>query len=115
VRRPFAGRLLVRPALLVAALAALIVHVCALESARAGHAGAAPASHHGDPGGAGPDLHAASCDGIKPASLTPHLAADGGAPLLLAGLAPIGPGRRPVPAAAVSRPARYLLHGSLLI
>jgi hypothetical protein len=105
--------------LLVVALAALLGHVCALETEavhgpveRAPSADATP-THSGHDA---PDVHAASCDGIKPAAMGLLVStADSGR------MATARSGRiwsRSVPgvsSVAGSRPALFILHGSLLI
>jgi hypothetical protein len=104
---------------LVVALAALLGHVCALET-EAAHG---PAEHArstaaapAHPGGDASDLHVASCDGIKPTSMGPLVSAVDSRPVPTVPLGRIW--SRPSPGAsslAVSRPALFILHASLLI
>jgi hypothetical protein len=103
----------------VVALAVLLGHVCALEieaaHAPAEHArsmGAIPAHAEDN----APDVHAASCDGIKPTSMGPLVSAVDSRPVPTVPLGRIW--SRPSPGAsslAVSRPALFILHASLLI
>jgi len=108
-----------RRVLLLVALAALLGHVCALESGAA-HGAIAEAlstrAPHTDPGGEDPALHLASCDGVKPTSMAPLVSAVESGPM-----ATVRPARiwsRPLVGAwplPVPRAALFLLHASLLM
>ena len=101
------------------ALAALLAHVCALET-EAAHGPAEHARSTGavpaHPGPDASDLHAASCDGIKPTSMGPLVSTVDSRPMATVRLGRIW--SRPslgVSSFAVSRPALFILHASLLI
>jgi hypothetical protein len=119
MRRRVARRLLMRRGLLVVALAALLGHVCALEP-EAAHGPAAPARSTEaapvHPGEDAPDVHAASCDGIKPTSTGPLVSTLENPPTATVRLARIW-SRDPLAASSpsVPRPALFILYGSLLI
>ena len=119
MRRRMCGRPPLLRGILVVALAALLGHVCAFET-EAIHR---PAMHarstgtaHSDSAKDAPDVHAASCDGIKPTATGPLVSTLESRPM-----APIGLSEtwsRPVLGASsldVSHPALFILHGSLLI
>ncbi len=119
MRRGVSRRPLMRRGVLVVALAALLGHVCALES-EAAHGPA----EHAPPTGAvparpGPEastLHGASCDGIKPTLMAPLVSTVDSRPMATVRLGRIW--SRPslgVSSLAVSRPALFILHASLLI
>jgi hypothetical protein len=107
-----------RRVVLVVALAALLGHVCALEI-EAVHwpiehtrsTETVPAHRGADT----PDLHVASCDGVKPTSTGPLVSTIENRPMP-ARLARIW-SRAPLAAAPlfVPRPALFILHASLLI
>ena len=101
------------------ALAALLGHVCALET-EAAHE---PAEHARSteaapvhPGENAPDVHAASCDGIKPTSTGPLVSTVENRPMATVRLARIW-ARDPLAASppSVPRPALFILYASLLI
>jgi hypothetical protein len=112
--RPFLCR-----GILVVALAALLGHICApeIEGAHgpAGHARSTGATHSDSQKDA-PDVHGASCDGIKPTTMGPLVSTVESRPI-----APIDLGQtwsRPSLGTSfleVSRPALFILHASLLI
>ena len=112
--RPFLWR-----GILVVALAALLGHICApdIEGTHgpAGHVRSTGATHSGSPKDA-PDVHGASCDGIKPTTMGPVVSTVESRPT-----APIDLGQtwsRPslrTSCLEVSRPALFILHASLLI
>ena len=119
MRRRASRRLLMRRGLLVVALAALLGHVCALET-EAAHG---PAAHARSteaapvhPGEDAPDVHAASCDGIKPTSTGSLVSTVENRPMATVRLARIWP-RDPLAASSLSvpRPALFILYASLLI
>ena len=101
------------------ALAVLLGHVCALET-EAAHGSAAHARstaavpvHSGEDA---PDVHAASCDGIKPTSMGPLVSTVHSRPMATVHLGRIwSRPSRGVSTLAVSRPALFILHASLLI
>jgi hypothetical protein len=106
-------------AILVVALATLLGHVCALES-EAAHGPAEHARSTGAtpayPGDDAPDVHAASCDGIKPASMASLVWMADSRPMATVRLGRMW--SRPslwVSSFAVSRPVLFILHASLLI
>lgn len=119
MRRHLSGRWLMGRVALVVALVVLLGHVCALE-ADAAHeppelawsTEAAPV-HTGEDA---PDVHAASCDGIKPTSMGPLVSTVDFRPMTTVRLARIW-SRGPYVASsiAVARPALFILHASLLI
>lgn len=119
MQRRMSGRPLMCRVVLVVALAALLGHVCALETdaahglaEHARSAGAAP-EHQGPEAS---DLHVASCDGIKPTSMGPLVSTVDSRPMATVRLGRIWP--RPflgVSSLAVSRPPLFILHASLLI
>jgi hypothetical protein len=108
-----------RGGLLVVALATLLGHVCALEP-EAAHGPAAlarsteaPPEHSGEDA---PDVHAASCDGIKPTSTGPLVSTVENPRMASVRLARIRP-RDALAASSLSvqRPALFILYASLLI
>jgi hypothetical protein len=113
------GRPSVRRGLLLVALTALLGHVCALET-EAAHG---PAEHARStegvpthPGGDAHDVHVASCDGIKPTTMGPLVSTVHSRPMATVRLGRILPRpSRGASSLAVSRPALFILHASLLI
>ena len=104
---------------LVVALACLLGHVCALETEAAhgpvGHTRStfSAAAH---PGREASDLHAASCDGIKPTSMGPLVSTVDNRPMTTVRRGRIwSRSSLGVSFFAVSRPALFILHASLLI
>jgi hypothetical protein len=119
MRRGISGRPLRYRVVLVVALAALLGHVCALETETAHGSVAHARSTDAVPGHSGedaPDVHAASCDGIKPISMGPLISTVHSQPMARVRLGRIW-SRQSLGASsfAVSRPALFILHGSLLI
>jgi len=103
----------------VVALAALLGHVCIRET-EAAHG---PTAHARSPEAApvhpaedARDVHATSCDGIKPASTGPLVSTVEDRPMATVRLARIWP-RDPLAASSFSvpRPALFILYASLLI
>ena len=104
---------------LVVALAALLGHVCALETEAVHESAEHARSTDPMPGHSGqdaPDVHAASCDGTKPSSMGPLVATVHSRPMATVRLGRIW-SRQSFGASslAVSRPALFILHASLLI
>ena len=108
-----------RELLLAAIAAALLGHVCGLEigsthgpAEHARSTGAAPA--HEGPEAA--DLHAGSCDGIKPTSMEPLVSTVDCRQIATVRLEQTWSRSPPgISSLAVSRPALFLLHASFLI
>ena len=104
---------------LLVALVALLAHVCALETeaahgsiehARSTDARPVHSEQHDS------DVHAASCDGIRPTSMGPLVSTVHSQPLATARLEWMQSREsRPALFLAVSRPALFILHASLLI
>ena len=119
MRRGISGRPLRYRAVQVVALAALLGHVCALET-EAAHGSAEHARsmeavpvHSGEDA---PDVHVASCDGIKPTSMGPLVSTVHSQPMATVRLGRIWSRLAPgASSLAVSRPAVFILHASLLI
>jgi hypothetical protein len=119
MRRQTSGRPLRYRVLLVVALAVLLGHVCAPETGAvhgsAEHARSTDAVpvHSGE---AAPDVHAASCDGIKPTPMGPLVSTVHSRPMTIGHLGQIW-SRQTLGASslAVTRPALFMLHASLLL
>ena len=104
---------------LLVAMVALLAHVCALETE------AAHGSHehtrstdtlpvHSEQDGS--DVHAASCDGIRPTSMGPLVSTVHSQPMATVRLECMWSREsRPTLFLAASRPALFILHASLLI
>jgi hypothetical protein len=101
---------------LAVALAALLGHVCGLELEAASGPAKQTRSVPAHPGEDAPDAHAASCDGIKPASMAPLVSTVDSRPMAIGPLGRIWSRlSRGASSLAVSRPALFILHASLLI
>ena len=113
------GRPLRSRVVLVVALAALLGHVCALETETAHGSAEHARSTDAVPGHSGeapPDVHAASCDGIKPTSMGPLVSTVHSQPMATVRLGRIWSRQSPGAASlTISRPALFILHASLLI
>lgn len=104
---------------LLVALAALLAHICALET-EATHGSHEPARTtdglpvHSEEDGS--DVHAASCDGIRPTSMGPLVSTVHSRPIATVRLEWMWSREsRPALFFAASRPALFILHASLLI